>query len=448
MINTNTLKPNILFLADTAHHTSAVTDHITAITSSKSIHWHVLNPLINRTIDKLDLSNFDAIGIHYSIKPYNNYYLSVALKQKISNYTGVKFLFLQDEYQKVNLVQDYLFELGFHLLFTLVNPKIMDLAYPDPRLSSLKKVTVLTGYVQEYMKHIDAPLVKDRPIDVSYRGRRCEFWLGKLAYEKEWIANEFKRRVGVRQLTLDISIDEADRVYGEAWLQLLKNSKAVLGTESGSSIWDFDDSIRKLTNRYLKKIRTENFDLVYENVLKPYDGNILYNAVSPRVFEAAATRTPMIMFPGEYSGVCKPGEHYIVLEKDFSNLEDVLEKISDNDYLQELADRTYSDLIESDLYSQYAFSQLVEREILSLVKQPNHHKEVPDISAEIDKTLKQYRQLNRMRCFYTELGFIVVNFIQLLFDPKYPFIKKLQVLIKSLNRYLAYLLPRLLKAKT
>ncbi|WP_133129606.1 hypothetical protein [Legionella yabuuchiae] len=442
------IKPNILFLADTAHHTRAVTDHITAITSSENINWHVINSLINRTADKLDLSNFDAVGIHYSIKPYNNYYLSAALKHKIASYGGVKFLFLQDEYQKVNLVQDYLCNLGFHLLFTLVSPNMVDVAYPDPRLKSLKKVTVLTGYVQDYMKQIEAPLIQDRPIDVSYRGRRCEYWLGKLAYEKEWIANEFKRRVGVRQLTLDISIDEADRVYGEAWLQLLKNSKAVLGTESGSSIWDFDDSIRKLTNRYLKKIRTENFDLVYENVLKPYDGKILYNAVSPRVFEAAATRTPMVMFPGEYSGVCKPDEHYIVLEKDFSNLEVVLEKISDDDYLQALADRTYSDLIESDLYSQHTFSELVEGELLAQIKSINKENTEAELSVQIDATLANYKYLNRLRCLYTELNFIVLNFIQLLCDPKYSFLKKTQVLFKSIHRYITYLMPRLLEKKS
>jgi hypothetical protein len=438
-------KPNILFLADTTHHTKAVTDHIHAITSGNDIHWHIVNPLICKTIDKLDFSFFDAIGLHYSVKPYNNYYLSRGLKKKLAAFPGTKFLFLQDEYQKVNQVQDFLHALGFNLLFTLVNQKIVNQAYPDPRLKTLKKVTVLTGYVTDDMKKIIAPPISQRTLDVSYRGRACEYWLGQLAHDKQMIAEEFIKHAGGLGLMLDISLEESDRVYGDAWLQLLMNSRAVLGTESGASIWDFDESIERKTKQYLKKHKTADFAAVYEAVLKPHDGNILYNAISPRVFEAAAAKTPMIMFPGDYSGVCKPDLHYMVLEKDFSNINEVLKKLKDVDYLQALADRAYEDLIISDRYSQHVFSKVVSDELLAQVKSQKKGISAAEISFKIEDEIKKYKYLNQFRCLYTETSFIIYNFFKLLFDPRHTFFSKIETLVEGMRRYTAYVLPRLKK---
>lgn len=441
-------KPNILFLANTSHHTSAVKSHIKAITSDTNIHWHIMNPLTCKTIDKIDLSMFDGIGLHYSIKPYDNYYLSSKLKKNISLFQGVKFLFLQDEYQKVNLVQEFLYTLGFNVLFTLVNQKIIDKAYPDPRLSKLKKITVLTGYVDDDMKFIDSPPISARSIDVSYRGRKCDYWLGSLANEKQLIANEFINHTKDSDLKLDISLEESQRLYGDKWLKFLMNSKAVLGTESGASIWDFDGAIQKKTNQYIRAHKKVDFNEVYENVLKPNDWNIAYNAISPRVFEAAATKTAMIMFPGEYNNVCYPDLHYIVLEKDFSNLDDVLKKLKNNDFLQNLVDRTHTDLIKSGLYSQDVFSKLVNEELLNQIKNRTVHKpqiNYLDVSIKIKNKTKHYKWLNKLRCTYIEINFIIINFYKLLFAPNHNFSEKIKILTAGIQRYIAYLLPRFKK---
>jgi len=337
-------KPNILFLADTTHQAGAVLDHIRAVTASHEFNWHIFNPLTMKTLDKLDLSLFDAIGIHFSIKLHGHYYLSRPLKQRIQAYTGPKFVFLQDEYQKVNETQALLYRLGFDVLFTLVQPDLFERAYPDHRLNKLKKVHILTGYVDEAMCTLKAPPIAERPIDVSYRARRCDYRLGKLGQEKVILASEFMKRVEHSRLTLDISTQESDRIYGQAWFDLLMRSKVVLGTESGASIWDADGEVSKKIQKFLRKNRGASFDTVFEALLKPYEGNLLYRAVSPRVFEAAAAKTAMVMFVGDYSGVCKPNVHYIALEKDFSNLSEVLQKIQDNDYLQAMVDRTHNDL--------------------------------------------------------------------------------------------------------
>jgi hypothetical protein len=397
--------------------------------------------VICKTLDKLDFSLFDAIGLHYSIKPYDNYYLSKALKRKIALFQGTKFIFLQDEYQKVNQVQNFLYTLGFHLLFTLVHPHKLEIAYPDPRLASMKKMSVLTGYVSDHMLSIAAKPIAERSIDVSYRGRRCEYWLGSLANDKERIATKFLQYAQNKDFILDISLEESARVYGDAWLQLLMRSKAVLGTESGASIWDFEDSIRKKTNQFLGRHKKANFETVYEAVLKPFDGQILYNAISPRIFEAAGTKTVMVLFPGEYNGICQPDTHYIPLEKDFSNIDKVFAQLKDPHYLQSLADRAHKDLIQSGLYSQHHFGKLVCDAVLETI--PCRRSLTEDVAMTMEKTIQSQKLRNRFLCVYTEILFIFKQFCQLIGDPKYTFGEKIKVLAKGLHRYFTYMIARI-----
>ncbi len=439
-------KPNILFLADTTHQAGAVLDHIHAVTASSDFNWHVLNPLAVKTIEKFDFRLFDAIGVHFSVKLHGGYYLSALLKKRIRAYSGPKFIFLQDEYQKVNQTQAFLYRLGFDVLFTLVRPELFNQAYPDKRLKQLKKVSVLTGYVDDAMHSMEAPPIAQRALDVSYRSRRCDYRLGKLAQEKTVIASEFIKKTADTQLTLDISIEESERVYGEAWFDLLMRSKVVLGTESGASIWDVDERISKKINQFLRKHQNASFDTVFDTVLKPYEGNLVYSAISPRVFEAAAAKTAMLMFVGEYSGVCIPNVHYIALEKDFSNFSEVLEKIQDDAYLQAMADRAYADLIASGHYAQSKLSHIVSDELMALINHKAAASTEAVITTQYKHILEKHKFLNQWRCFYTELLFILSNFFRLLFlEPSGTWIAKLRLLTEGAKRYFAYLNPRMKK---
>ena len=51
---------------------------------------------------------------------------------------------------------------------------------------------------------------------------------------------------------------------------------------------------------------------------------------SPRIFEAAAFQVCLILFPGSFGQVLKPNVHFIKLEKDFSNIEEVLDQMKDH----------------------------------------------------------------------------------------------------------------------
>jgi len=108
---------------------------------------------------------------------------------------------------------------------------------------------------------------------------------------------------------------------------------------------------------------TREFDAPREFLFRaytdPYETRFDMAQISPRVFEAAALRTPMVLYTGGYSGLIEPGEHYIELKKDFSNVDAVLDRLSDTAGLEQMAERAYCRLVGSGEFSYARFIQLI-----------------------------------------------------------------------------------------
>ena len=98
-----------------------------------------------------------------------------------------------------------------------------------------------------------------------------------------------------------------------------------------------------------------SFDDVERRVLREYEGKIPYRTVGPRHFEAAAFRVCQILYRGHYSGVLEADVHYLALEKDWSNFDDIMERFSDATEREAAHDRAYEDLIASGRWSFAAF---------------------------------------------------------------------------------------------
>ena len=133
----------------------------------------------------------------------------------------------------------------------------------------------------------------------------------------------------------------------------------MLGSESGSNVFDFDGSLIEL----YRKMKAEDPDLRYER-FRPFiaerEKEIDMGQVSPRMFEAAAMRTAMVLMRGRYSGLLEPDEHYIALEPDYSNLDYVLDRINDLPAVEAMVERTYRHLIATDAYSYRAYLQWID----------------------------------------------------------------------------------------
>jgi hypothetical protein len=191
----------------------------------------------------LDLGRFDAVGIHYSLHLSDaaNYFLSTDAMDRLARFEGAKCIWVHDEYRSVDATVAKFADIGIETIFTVIPQETAARIYR--RLPSADVVTVLTGYVSPKLRDIQPDRSRPMPIDISYRARRPPYWLGALGQEKISIGLEMLARGKAFGLTMDISVEEADRLYGAAWLDLLKNSRASLCVESGASIIDFSGDI-------------------------------------------------------------------------------------------------------------------------------------------------------------------------------------------------------------
>ncbi len=344
---------------------STVTDHLDAFVNF-SEHKVTQLSFIRHLPSQLDLSRFDAIIIHYTIAIgyLSDHYIDQEAKDRIRNFQGMKIVFIQDEYRSVQSVLETLRYLDIDMLFTCLPESEINKVYSEDELPDIIKINTLTGYVPKSLTEVSVPSIAERPIDVAYRTRKPPFWLGELAYEKWQIADHFNEYAKDKHLQLDISYDEADRIYGHQWVKFVSSTKTMLGVESGASVFDFTGGLQKKVDAYVAKHPDITFPEIQEKFLQPYEGLIYLNQISPRCFESAALRTVMILFEGAYSGILKPWKHYIPLKKDFSNFDEVLSVLKDNVFLQKMADRTFEEIALNPEYSYETFIKYFDASVV------------------------------------------------------------------------------------
>jgi hypothetical protein len=307
-------------------------------------------------ICQVDMSIFDAVIIHYSVRLSLTNHLSESFANHLRHYGGFKILFIQDEYDNVNTACDWIKDLGIHLVFSCVPLNFLDRVYPKDKFPLVEFIPTLTGYVPYKAEHFgNLKPHGDRKYLIGYRGRALPYWYGRLGQEKFLIGKTMKDICAARNLCVSIEWDDAKRIYGDAWYQFLGDSKATLGTESGSNVFDFDGDISRAIQEALRINPQLTFNEAYDNFLKSHEGKITMNQISPRIFEAIAMRTGLVLFEGNYSGIIKAGEHFIPLKKDFSNVDEVLSYVQDSRYLEALTNRAYQDIIQSEKYTYNQF---------------------------------------------------------------------------------------------
>jgi hypothetical protein len=285
------------------------------------------------------------------------------LRERIRCFQGLKIQLIQDDYRWVDEIAAAMRYMGVDVLFTLVPSREILRVWDERRLPGVEKRNTLAGYVPRSLVGTKSALLEERSIDIGYRGRVLPYWLGRLGQEKAWIAQGVQERAGQFGLRCDIDWKEEARIYGHAWNKFIGSCRAVLGTESGASITDFDGSIERRVKDYLVSHPNADFFEVHAKILEKYEGNVAMNVASPRIFEAAALRTALVLFPGEYSGVVEPWRHYIPLAKDFSNMDEVARLVRDDRFLRRMIERTYAELIGSGRYALQRFVDEVDEVI-------------------------------------------------------------------------------------
>lgn len=304
-----------------------------------------------------DVDTFDIVIFHYSVVIAYTSYFSDDFRARVKQSSGLKVLFIQDEYRFIDRTARAMYDLGVTVVFSLVSPEAVRKVYCHPWLDDVRFEHTLTGFVPEELCRRPVPAYADRPIDVSYRARKLASWMGSHTIQKWLIAERFPRDVEGRGLALDISYREEDRLYGEAWIELIANSKAVLGTESGASVCDFSGELQIIVEKYVAEHPDADPQEIHDKFVRHLEGNVVMNVISPRCFEAIALRTLLVMYEGEYSRVLEPHRHYVVLEKDHSNLDEVIEILRSPERAQAIINTAFNEIAMSGRWTYAAMSR-------------------------------------------------------------------------------------------
>lgn len=315
------------------------------------------------------LHDFDVVVLHFSVQLFSDWPIT-RLAEHLRDFSGLKAAFLQDEYERTEATRLALEALRITLVFTCVPAAERERFYPRHRFSHVTFVGVLAGYVPldfERREHLALPL-NERSIEIGYRGRKLAYWYGSLAMEKWWIGRDVDALCRERGVIADIAWSEADRLYGDDWYRFLGSCVATLGCESGANLIDEHGHARHAVEMYLEARPTADFQEVRVACLTGRDGITQMNQISPRVFEAIAMRTALVLYEGEYSGIVEPGRHFFALKKDYSNFDDAVRFIRDPAAVRAVTGRAFTDIVASGRYGHESLAATFDDGLESLAR--------------------------------------------------------------------------------
>lgn len=322
-------------------------------------------------LDKID---FDLVVYHYTF--LGQKFNGVEHFKKVLSYCGIlkkvsgfKVALPQDEYTHSSALCDFLREFRVDKLYTCFYKQDWEKVYPQSSTNLKEIETVLTGYVDEVslanLSKFNIPH-NQRKYDIGYRARKVPFWLGVHGTIKWRITEAFQKIAPLYpKVKMNISNSEKDVFIGDKWHQFLLNCRVVLGCEGGASLHDPFGKIREKVDLYIRTFPEAGFEQVRDNCFANLDNNIELFAISPRHFDACLTKTCQVLIEGNYHGIFKPNIHYIPIKKDFSDIDEVIKKVMDVEYCENIASNAYRDVI---LNGNYTYANFVKGIILDAQK--------------------------------------------------------------------------------
>lgn len=361
---------NGIIIVDTdALENQVVQQSVSEIMKLADASWKILDIRLLKTFSGGEFNFIDLLIIHYSVRLFGSYWSKRSF-ENLKEFAGLKIMLIQDEYDHFLEVRQKLKFINFSYVLTCVPEAQIELAYPKSEFPNTKFIPVMTGYITSILLALareSISLETRRDIDVFYRGRVLPLIYGSLGFEKWFIGTEFKKFAADKKILVDIEVEDEYRIYGQEWYNRLRRSKTMLGTESGSNLFDIDNNLEKL----IHSLNQQQLSY-HEKVLRlseKYEGFIQMNQISPKVFEMFACGCVPILFEGQYSSLIAPDKNYIPLKKDFSNFNEVVEKIKNDTLLSEIRTTNYNFILSrkelhSDTFTRDTFRPLIERELL------------------------------------------------------------------------------------
>jgi hypothetical protein len=333
--------------------------------------WY-LNIGIRRVPRWLSRVRFDAVIFHNTFlwDRVNPPLMDRHLRRlaRLGNAGARRLAMPQDEYLRSRALVALIDRLGVDHVFSAAPESEWDTLYDglDRERTSISRV--LTGYLEpDTLERIERIVreARERRISIGYRAARLPPALGRHGLLKTEVAERVKAAAARRGLPVDIATGAKSTLRGDDWYRFLASCRYTLGVEGGASVHDPDGDLQAASVRYLADHPGASFEEVEAHCFPGLDGGIRYVAISPRHLEACATRTAQVLIEGSYNGILRPGEHYIELRRDFSNLDEVLDLIERDTERTRLTEAAYRDVVASGAFTYERLVRDVERVALA-----------------------------------------------------------------------------------
>ena len=302
--------------------------------------FNALNDNIKQLQKLLNPFYYDIIVYGYSCQSFLSGYSFKFLKYTTKFSRATIIGFLENEFRDIASSVDFFESLNVNIIVSQLPQNEVDKLY----LNVNKKI------VSSPHGMSDRNLIKtinhtSRTIDIGNRSYPYAYYTGNIG--RIVTIPKFITRVEKQKLNVDFSQKITERLQTQDWFNFLKKCRSTISCESGSFYLQWNDNIRNKVNNIMKKRPKTSFNFIKNNILKKSKNYINGNIISARHFDAISTGTCNILVEGTYNNILVPDTHYIKLNKNLSNYNDVIEKISDKKETERIAKKALSHCLEN-----------------------------------------------------------------------------------------------------
>jgi hypothetical protein len=201
-----------------------------------------------------------------------------------------------------------------------------------------------------YKPHPEIP----RTHDLGFRGAMYPLWIGD--EQRNTLIRRFQEQADAFGLTADIKVGYSKR---EDYMRQICSWRWVMGGEAGTDFLQRDDDSLNKARKLIEANPDITLDALHEQVYSKATNYICGKAISSRHFEPIGVKTTQILMEGAYNDLLKPGEHYLSVRPDFSNLAEIAEQLKDETFRESMAVRTLDYVLEGHTH-QHRVSDLVK----------------------------------------------------------------------------------------
>lgn len=272
------------------------------------------------------------------------FYVQKILREK----NAFKVFFIGNEYKHMPEKIKFVKYLKINLFITQSHQKEVINLYKKELNIFVEHITN-TGIDEEiFYPKID---YKKRLSVIGYRTGPDPLYFGK--QERINLFNFLKNYSSTnKKYNFDVSIDVNDRFNYLDWPDFINRCKCMFASNTGFDYFFLNDDIRNKVNQS----KLKNIDEIFNTFFLNITNGTKFRCVTGKTIEPAACKTPLIQVEGDYDKF-KSNIHYIPLNEDYSNIDECLEKLEDNLYINTIIENSYK-LVKTEYLYRHLINKL------------------------------------------------------------------------------------------